>query len=160
MLLSTAAILFSSHKADEGMFPLSEMKNIDLKKAGLRMEPIDLYNPDGVSLVDAIVRVGGCTGSFVSNDGLMVTNHHCAFGFVAAMSTVQNNYIRDGYLAKERNLEAQAKGLVCKITASYRDVSSEVLMGTQNTADPVERLKIIATNTKKITDAENKSNPG
>ncbi len=160
MLLSTAAILFSSHKADEGMFPLSEMKNIDLKKAGLRMEPIALYNPDGVSLVDAIVRVGGCTGSFVSNDGLMVTNHHCAFGFVAAMSTVQNNYIRDGYLAKERNLEAQAKGLVCKITASYRDVSSEVLMGTQNTADPVERLKIIATNTKKITDAENKSNPG
>jgi hypothetical protein len=160
MLLSSAAILFSSHKADEGMFPLSEMKNIDLKKAGLRMEPIDLYNPDGVSLVDAIVRVGGCTGSFVSNDGLMVTNHHCAFGFVAAMSTVQNNYIRDGYLAKERNLEAQAKGLVCKITASYRDVSSEVLMGTQNTADPVERLKIIATNTKKITDAENKSNPG
>ncbi len=160
MLLSIAAILFSSHKADEGMFPLSEMKNIDLKKAGLRMEPIDLYNPDGVSLVDAIVRVGGCTGSFVSNDGLMVTNHHCAFGFVAAMSTVQNNYIRDGYLAKERNLEAQAKGLVCKITASYRDVSSEVLMGTQNTADPVERLKIIATNTKKITDAENKSNPG
>lgn len=160
MLLSTAAILFSSHKADEGMFPLSEMKNIDLKKAGLRMEPIDLYNPDGVSLADAIVRVGGCTGSFVSNDGLMVTNHHCAFGFVVAMSTVQNNYIRDGYLAKERNLEAQAKGLVCKITASYRDVSSEVLMGTQNTADPVERLRIIATNTKKITDTENKSNPG
>lgn len=160
MLLCSVAILFSSHKADEGMFPLSEMKNINLKKAGLRMDPIALYNPDGISLVDAIVRVGGCTGSFVSNDGLMVTNHHCAFGFVAAMSSVQNNYIRDGYLAKERNLEAQAKGLVCKITASYRDVSSEVLMGTQNTNDPVERLKIIGINTKKITDSENKSNPG
>lgn len=164
-LIFTIALLavgffFQSHKADEGMFPLSEMKNIDLKKAGLKMAPIDLYNPSGVSTIDAIVRVGGCTGSFISNDGLIVTNHHCAFGFVAAMSTVQNNYMRDGFLANTREQEAQAKGLVCKITASYSDVSSEVLMGTQSTNDPVERLKIIAANTKKITEQENKLNPG
>ncbi|OYU94830.1 MAG: dipeptidyl-peptidase 7 [Bacteroidetes bacterium B1(2017)] len=159
ILLSTSALLFSSHKADEGMFPLSEMKNIDLKKAGLRIPALDLYNPNGISLVDAIVRVGGCTGSFISNDGLMVTNHHCAFGFVAAMSTVENNYIRDGYLAKERSQEAQAKGLVCKITASYADVSDQVLMGTQSTNNPVTRLQIIAANIKQITDAENKANP-
>jgi hypothetical protein len=163
-LIFTIALLavgffFQSHKADEGMFPLSEMKNIDLKKAGLKMAPIDLYNPSGVSTIDAIVRVGGCTGSFISNDGLIVTNHHCAFGFVAAMSTVQNNYMRDGFLANTREQEAQAKGLVCKITASYSDVSSEVLMGTQSTNDPVERLKIIAANTKKITEQENKLNP-
>ncbi len=164
-LLFTAIVfglgfLFQSHKADEGMFPLSEMKNIDLKKAGLKMAPIDLYNPSGVSTIDAIVRVGGCTGSFVSNDGLIVTNHHCAFGYVVAMSTVQNNYMRDGFLANNREQEAQAKGLVCKITASYSDVSSEVLMGTQSTNDPVERLKIIANNIKKITDEENKINKG
>lgn len=159
ILLSCSTLLFSSHKADEGMFPLSEMKNIDLKKAGLRMEPLDLYNPNGISLVDAIVRVGGCTGSFISNDGLMVTNHHCAFGFVAAMSNVQHNYIRDGFLAKDKSQEAQAKGLVCKITASYADVSDQVLMGTQSTNDPTTRLQIIANNIKKITDTENKANP-
>lgn len=159
-IFTSIVLVFSSHKADEGMFPMSEVKNIDLKKAGLRMEPIDLYNPNGVSLVDAIVRVGGCTGSFVSSDGLMVTNHHCAFGFVAAMSTVQNNYIKNGFLAKDKAAEAQAKGLVCKITASYADVSDQVLMGTQSTNEPVQRLQIIATNIKRITEEENKKNPG
>ncbi|MDZ4667634.1 MAG: S46 family peptidase [bacterium] len=158
ILLCTISLIFQSHKADEGMFPLSEMKNIDLKKAGLRMDPMALYNPNGISLVDAIVRVGGCTGSFVSNEGLMVTNHHCAFGFVAAMSTVENNYIRDGYLAKDKVQEAQAKGLVCKITASYADVSDQVLQGTQSTNDPLIRLQIITNNIKKITAEENNLN--
>ncbi|MBC7384409.1 MAG: S46 family peptidase [Bacteroidia bacterium] len=152
--------LLSSNKSDEGIFPLSELKNIDLKKAGLRMEPIALYNPNGVSLVDAIVRVGGCTGSFVSHDGLLVTNHHCAFGFVAAISTVQNNYIKDGFLAKTRLQESPAKGLVCKITASYTDVSDMVLQGTQSTNDPANRLQVIGSNIKSITEVENKKNPG
>jgi hypothetical protein len=155
-----AWLLFSNHKADEGMFPLSELKNLDLKKAGLRMDPLALYNPNGISQIDAIVRVGGCTGSFVSNDGLIVTNHHCAFGFVAAISDTINNYINTGFLAKDRAAEVEAKGLVCKITASYADVSTDVLMGTQSTADPVERLRIIAANIKVITEKENKANPG
>ncbi len=160
MAAFASTFLLSSHKADEGIFPLSELKNIDLKKAGLRMEPIALYNPNGVSLVDAIVRVGGCTGSFVSGDGLLVTNHHCAFGFVQAISTVQNNYIKEGFLAKDRSQESPAKGLVCKITSSYMDVSGQVLMGTQSTNNPLERLKIISENIKTINDAENKKNPG
>jgi hypothetical protein len=155
-----AWLFFTNHKTDEGMFPLSELRNLDLKKAGLRMDPIALYNPSGISQIDAIVRVGGCTGSFVSNDGLIVTNHHCAFGFVAAISDTNNNYIGKGFLAKDKNGEAQAKGLVCKITASYQDVSSDVLMGTQSTSEPLERLRIIATNIKIITERENKANPG
>ncbi|MDP1728166.1 MAG: S46 family peptidase [Bacteroidota bacterium] len=164
LLLSLVAVttmfLLSSHKTDEGMFPLSELKNIKLKKAGLKMKPIALYNPNGVSLIDAIVRVGGCTGSFVSNDGLLVTNHHCAFGFVQAISTVQNNFIKNGFLAKTRMEESPAKGLVCKITSSYADVSAQVLMGTQSTNDPAERIKIIAGNIKTVSDSENKNNPG
>ncbi len=164
LLLTFAAcvawLFFTNHKADEGMFPLSELRNLDLKKAGLRMDPIALYNPSGISQIDAIVRVGGCTGSFVSNDGLIVTNHHCAFGFVAAISDTNNNFIGKGFLAKDKNGEAQAKGLVCKITASYEDVSSDVLMGTQSTSEPLERLRIIATNIKIITERENKANPG
>ncbi len=154
-----AWLFFTNHKADEGMFPLSELRNLDLKKAGLRMDPIALYNPNGISQIDAIVRVGGCTGSFVSNDGLIVTNHHCAFSFVAAISDTNNNYIGKGFLAKNKNGEAQAKGLVCKITASYQDVSSDVLMGTQSTSEPLERLRIISSNIKLITERENKANP-
>ena len=151
--------LFQSHKMDEGMFPLSELKNINLKKVGLKIKPIELYNPNGVSIIDAIVRVGGCTGSFVSNDGLIVTNHHCAFSFVAAISDTVNDYIKKGYLARTHEQEAPAKGLVCKIAASYEDVSVKVLQGTQTISDAAERLKTIATHLKAITDAESKANP-
>lgn len=156
-------IVLTSHtnkRMEEGMFPLSEMKNIDLQQIGLKMAPQDLYNPNGTSLIDAIVRVGGCTGSFLSNDGLIVTNHHCAFGFVTAISTPQNNYMKQGFLARNRSEEQVAKGLVCKITASYEDVSGKVLAGTEEMSDPNERLQKIATNIKTVTTTENQANPG
>lgn len=142
------------------MFLLSDLKNIDLQKIGLKISPQELYNPSGTSLIDAIVRVGGCTGSFVSDDGLIVTNHHCAFGFVQAISNTRQNYIKEGFLARERKNEVPAKGLVCKITQSYEDVSAKVLSGTENVADPAQRLKIIQANLKKITEFENSNHPG
>ena len=141
------------------MFPLSELKNIDVKKAGLKITPQELYNPSGTSLIDAIVRVGGCTGSFLSSEGLIVTNHHCAFSYVQAISDVKNDYIKLGFLAQNREQEVPAKGLVCKITASYKDVSVDVLNGTQD-LDAVSRLKKIADNIKVVTLKENESNPG
>lgn len=161
-LLLGGYFLLSSHtdkSHDEGMYPLSELKNLDLKKLGLKMKPQDLYNPNGKSLIDAIVRVGGCTGSFVSPDGLIVTNHHCAFSFAAAASSKENNYIKKGFLATSRSTEIQAKGLVCKITTSYEDVSAKVLQGTTSATDPVARLKMIGENIKQLTEAENKLHP-
>lgn len=159
MFFAMAAVLTShkQHKNEEGMFPLSELKNIDVQKAGLKITPQELYNPNGTSIIDAIVRVGGCTGSFLSNEGLIVTNHHCAFSFVQAISDVKNDYIKKGFLANTREQEAPAKGLVCKITASYKDVSVEVLAGTQE-LDGVNRLKKIADNIKQITATENLAN--
>jgi hypothetical protein len=164
LTLCSVAVIFilsssTNKKFDEGMFPLSDLKNIDLHKAGLKISTPELYNPNGKSLIDAIVRVGGCTGSFISNDGLLITNHHCAFGFVQAISTTKNNYIKQGFLAKNRSEEVQAKGLVCKITASYADVSEKVLEGTKTITDGVERLKIISANIKSITQAENSAHP-
>lgn len=160
-LFSAGAILTShtTKKQEEGMFPLSELKNIDVKKAGLKITPQELYNPSGTSLIDAIVRVGGCTGSFLSSEGLIVTNHHCAFSYVQAISDVKNDYIKLGFLAQNREQEVPAKGLVCKITASYKDVSVDVLNGTQD-LDAVSRLKKIADNIKVVTLKENESNPG
>jgi hypothetical protein len=152
-------LILSSHtnkKLEEGMFPLSEMKNIDLQQIGLKMAPQDLYNPNGTSLIDAIVRVGGCTGSFVSNDGLIVTNHHCAFGFVTAISTPEHNYMKEGFLAKNKTEERLAQGLVCKITESYEDVSTKVLEGTESLTDPNERLQRIANNIRQVTAEETK----
>lgn len=141
------------------MFPLSELKNIDIKQAGLKIKPEELYNPNGTSLIDAVVRVGGCTGSFLSDEGLIVTNHHCAFSFVQAISDTKNDYIKYGFLAQTREKEVPAKGLVCKITASYKDVSADVLAGTQD-IDAVSRQKLIGENIKRITEGENKANPG
>jgi hypothetical protein len=159
--LALSGVVLTSHttkKMEEGMFPLSELKNIDVKKAGLKIKPEELYNPSGTSLIDAIVRVGGCTGSFLSNEGLIVTNHHCAFSFVQAISDVKNDYIKYGFLAQNKEQEVPAKGLVCKITASYKDVSADVLNGTQE-LDAVNRLKKIAENIKAITKKENEANP-
>lgn len=142
------------------MFLLSDLKNIDLKKIGMNIPPEQLYNPNGTSLIDAIVRVGGCTGSFVSENGLIVTNHHCAFSFVQAISDTQNNFIKNGFLARNPKEEVLAKGLVCRITASYEDVSHKILQETYRINDPQLRSQIIAKNIKAITDYENKNNPG
>jgi S1-C subfamily serine protease len=91
---------FIPSNPDEGMFPLSDIKNINLNEKGLKISVDEVYNPNGVSLVDALVKIGGCTGSFVSNEGLIITNHHCVFGIVSGVSTVENNYLDNGFSCK------------------------------------------------------------
>ncbi len=86
---------------EEGMYPLSEIHKVDLVKAGLKIDPLEVYNPNGISLIDALVKVGGCTGSFVSNKGLILTNHHCAFGAINRASTSEHNYLENGLLATQ-----------------------------------------------------------
>ena len=108
--------------ADEGMYPTSEIHKLNLKAKGLEIEPIDIFNPDGVSLIDGICKVGGCSGSFVSTDGLILTNHHCAFRAIQSASTKEHDYLENGFLAKDRSQEIPAKGYTVRITESYRDV--------------------------------------
>ncbi len=134
---------FSGHVPDEGMFPLSDIHRAGLKKAGLKISEKDIYDPGNVSLVDALVRVGGCSGSFVSPEGLIITNHHCAFGAVQAASTSANNYLENGFVAESREQEIEAKGLTIRITDSYEDVSEEVLSETSDISDPTERIESI-----------------
>lgn len=135
---------------DEGMYPLSEIRKLDLKEAGLKIGINDVYNPNGVSLVDALVNVGGCTGSFVSPDGLIITNHHCAFGAVQRASTVKNNYLENGFLAKTKEGEISAQGLTCRITESYEDVSEIVLKAADEVKDINERAEAISEKIKEI----------
>ncbi len=161
-ILLVAIFLFAAmtpFSPDEGMFPLSEIHKIDLKKAGLKISVDDVYNPDGVSLIDALVNVGGCTGSFISPEGLIITNHHCAFGAVQRASTTENNFLENGFLAKERNEEIKAQGVVCRITDSYEDVSEKILNAANSAEDVSERAEAISKEINKIEKEEEEKDP-
>jgi len=155
-LLIVISFAFIPSKPDEGMFPLSDIKNINLNEKGLKINVDEVYNPNGVSLVDALVKIGGCTGSFVSNEGLIITNHHCVFGIVSNVSTVENNYLENGFLAENREKEIPAKGLICRITDSYEDVSSEVLEAANTAEDISKRTTAISIKIKEIIEREEK----
>ena len=146
--------------ADEGMYPLSEIHKLNLKAKGFKITAKNIYNPNGISLVDASVNVGGCSASFISAEGLIITNHHCVFGAVQQASTVQNDYVKDGFIARSREQEIPAKGLTARIIESYRDVSKEVLAAISDTTDPVERTKIIDKNSKALIAGAEKKQQG
>lgn len=149
--LLAVGIIQSGYKPwEEGMFPLSEIHKVDLKKAGLKIDQNEIYNPNGTSLVDALVNVGGCTGSFISNAGLIITNHHCAFSAVQLASTPEHDYLSNGFVARSHEQEIEAKGLTCRITDSYEDVSDKVLGAAANIEDPASRLQIINNAIKNI----------
>jgi hypothetical protein len=133
----------STKPFDEGMFPLSEVSKLDLQKAGLKIPQKEIYNPDSTSLIDALVNVGGCTGSFVSESGLIITNHHCAFSAVQLASTAENDYLTHGFVANKPEQEIEAKGLTCRITDSYENVSEEILTAVSGVDDVSQRQKII-----------------
>ncbi len=149
LLIFIAFVLFSSNTTDEGMFPLTELSKLDLAKAGLKIPLNELYNPNGTSLVDAVVRVGGCTGSFISSEGLIITNHHCGFSSVSSASSAEHNYLRDGFYAVEKEKEIKT-GLTSKIIDSYVDVSVQVLEGVNQAGNDINRSALIRSNTQKI----------
>ncbi len=159
ILIAFLFVAFTSFRPHEGMYPLTEIRNLDLTEAGLKIPINEVYNPDGVSLVDALVNLGGCTGSFVSPEGLIITNHHCVFGTVQKASTTEHNYLENGFLAGSREQEIPAEGVTCKITLSYADVSSEVLNAANTTADVSEREKAIQGKIAEIVKREEEKDP-
>lgn len=138
-----AGVHFAAGPRDEGMFPLSDLDRAGLREAGLKISETDIYNPGQIGLVDALVRVGGCTGSFVSPEGLIITNHHCAFSAVQLASSPANDYLKNGFVADTRGKELQAQGLTIRITDSYRDVSEQILQAVADIDDPATRIRTI-----------------
>lgn len=147
------------YDAEEGMYPLSEIQKLNLQQAGLQIGINDIYNPNGVSLIDALVKINGCTGSFVSDKGLMITNHHCAFGAISNVSTPEKNYLENGFLAESIEEEIPAKNYVVRITESYEDVTDQILKSVEGIEDLSERNKAISKKMREIAkSAEDEAN--
>ena len=121
----------SAARADEGMWLLKLMEQQhladSLRKAGLQLPASALYNEEGTSLRECIGIFGnGCTGELVSADGLVLTNNHCGFSYVHAMSTMDHNYLQDGYFAKSRKEELPTPNLTFTFVRRITDVTAEV----------------------------------
>lgn len=157
--MTSLTLLIPAILAEEGMWPISEIQKLDLRSKGLEINPQEIFNPQGLSLIDAVVQVGA-TGSFVSPDGLIITNHHVAYGAVQAASTKEKDYIKQGFLAMNRAEEIPAKGRTARITESYRDVSGEVLSVVKEGISFAEKTKAIERKMKEIVAGAEKKNPG
>ena len=114
--------------ADEGMWLLPLLQKMNgkaLKEAGCKLSPDEIYSINHSSLKDAIIHFGGgCTGEIISADGLIVTNHHCGYSSIQALSTDEHNYLMDGYWAMTRDQELPARGLSITFLQSMTDVTA------------------------------------
>jgi hypothetical protein len=131
MLALLCAICLPS-KADEGMWLLQMMQEKHLadrlKAQGLLLEADDVYSPNKVSLKDAVgIFGGGCTGEIISPDGLILTNHHCGYGAIQQHSSVEHDYLKYGFWAKNRSEELATPGLAFTFVERIDDVTDKVM---------------------------------
>ena len=128
--LAASLLLLCPAKADEGMWllPLLEKLNSEaLSSLGCRLTAEQIYSINNSSLKDAIVQFGGgCTGEIVSSKGLLLTNHHCGYSSIQALSTPEHNYLEDGYWASNLSEELRVPGLSVKFLKSMSDITDKM----------------------------------
>lgn len=152
-LILAALTIATSAIADHGMWiPMFINKNIsEMQKQGLTLSAEDLYSVNQSSLKDAVVIFGGgCTGELVSDEGLLLTNYHCGYDAIQKLSTVEHDYLTNGYWAKSREEELPCEGLSVQFLVDITDVTDEVLANTDTISDIVARAKQIRSNSEKI----------
>jgi len=125
--------------AEDGMWMPHQMKDLNLKSLGLQMNPEDLYKEDGTGLMSAVVSLGGGSGEFVSRNGLILTNHHVAFGALQRASTEDNDYITDGFIAWKKTEEIPAPGYIADVLLGYEDVTAQITAALMKAKSPIER---------------------
>jgi len=152
LFLITAALLAVSSflRADEGMWIplLIEKYNIKImQEKGFRLTAEDIYSVNRACMKDAIVIFGGgCTGELISPEGLLITNHHCGYGMIQRHSTLEHDYLTNGFWAMDRSQELPNQGLSVTFLRRMEDVTADVLKGVSDDMKPDERDKIISQN--------------
>lgn len=154
--------IFGCAQADEGMWlPLFLKYNeAEMQQLGFKLTAEDVYSVNHHSMKDAIVLFGGgCTGEIISSKGLLLTNHHCGYSYVQSHSTMEHNYLQDGFWAKTMNEEIPNPGLTVTFLIYMEDVTTKVLQGVTDNMDEDARLKIIGQNIKTVTNNATEGNP-
>ena len=149
VIFSFKGILIFGH---EGMWIPSLLKVIEgqMKSDGLELSAEDIYSINNSSLKDAIVHFGGgCTAEVVSKQGLILTNHHCGYSQIQQHSSLENNYLKDGFWAMSKSEELTNPGLTATFIVSIKDVTNKVLKDTADLS-PLEFKKVISKNIKNI----------
>ncbi|MFL9834113.1 S46 family peptidase [Chryseobacterium terrae] len=160
-LLFTFLLGFAQMRADEGMWLLMLIKRlngVDMQKEGLHLTPEEIYSVNNSSLKDAIVSFGGfCTGEIVSDKGLIFTNHHCGYGAVAAASTPEKDYLKNGFWAMNQKEEFNSKDLYVRFLVRMDDATQRINSKLNNDMSAADRKAVIDAETKAI-QAENSEN--
>ncbi len=153
-IVSTFCILlFLSSFAQEGLWMLTQLGQLDLAKKGLKIPVEDIYSPDKPCLANAILQLGGGSASFVSHEGLLVTNHHVAYTALQRASSVNSNYLTDGFLAKNHSTEITAPGYRAKLMVEMKDVTADLLAAVKGITDPIERESKMNASMSEMTEA-------
>jgi hypothetical protein len=162
LLLFIFLFVFRMAKADEGMWLpqlLGQLNEKQMKSLGMKISASDIYNINKGSLKDAIVSFGGfCTGELISDKGLLITNHHCGFDAIQNHSTIERNYLKDGFWAMNYGQELPNPGLFVTFIIRIDDVSSQVLNGVNNTTTESARQSLIDKNIEELKKTAKKEN--
>ena len=160
LTLALLALTPAASRADEGMWLLSLIgKNYaDMQKAGFKLSPEDIYSINQNCIKDAIVGLGNegrpfrhfCTGEIISNKGLIATNHHCGYGKLQEHSTVEHDYLRDGFWAYNMAQELPNPGLTASILIRMEDVTGRVLECLSDDMSEADRAKAIRNVSERI----------
>ena len=161
ILLSVMAATIA--RADEGMWlpSLISQRIGDMQEKGFKLNAEDIYSINQASLKDAVVLFGrGCTGELISPEGLLITNHHCGYGQIQQHSSVEHDYLKDGFWAMSRDEELPNKGLTVSFLERMEDVTDRVLEGYTPEMTEVQRVEIVKKNSRAIVEEMTKEGKG
>jgi len=156
ILLIFLFIPLAALRADEGMWLPSlvgELRIGDMQEKGFRLSADDIFKINKAAITDAVVSFGGfCTGELISAEGLLITNHHCGLGSIQHHSSLENNYLDEGFWAKSKEEELPNPELYVRFLRKVQDVTEQVLEGVEEGITEQSREQIINRNIRKLQD--------